>query len=197
MKWTLGILAILAMATVANAAISGTWAESTQAVVNGEPPAGYVVNDLLVTSDVDWTNSRLVVELTSGDIYQAPSFDSDFGQVGFWGLVAGLQWDTAVGSPGLGAAAQAVSAGDAITTSGIAFSWFDSVDTGAPTDAIIARVTASADAAGTWSVLLFDADSVGVPTEISGPIVEGAFIPEPMTLSLLGLGGLALLRRRR
>ncbi len=37
----------------------------------------------------------------------------------------------------------------------------------------------------------------GVLTAVNGFELEGTFVPEPLTMGLLGLGGLALLRRRR
>jgi hypothetical protein len=61
-----------------------------------------------------------------------------------------------------------------------------------PTDVIIDLVAIS-------DVVYYDAAGNPIPEYEQGTIIDSIYViqPEPMTLSLLGLGGLALLRRRR
>jgi hypothetical protein len=61
-----------------------------------------------------------------------------------------------------------------------------------PTDVIIDLVAIS-------DVIYFDAAQNRIPIYTEGELIDSIYViqPEPMTLSLLGLGGLALLRRRR
>ena len=61
-----------------------------------------------------------------------------------------------------------------------------------PTDVIIDLVAIS-------DIVHFDETGEPVADYIAGSLIDSIYVvqPEPMTLSLLGLGGLALLRRRR
>ena len=68
----------------------------------------------------------------------------------------------------------------------------DTVDDGPQTDFVMARITLLAPlATGTMYVQGIEADGIGLPISYE---VE---LPEPATMSLLALGGLAVLRRRR
>ena len=179
------IAVLMAGAGVASAEVSAEW------VVNpGCTIAGHTTYDLEITTDAEWTNARLELALASGTIYQDPAYDQEYPQTGFWGMVPALEWDSFFSAPGFEAPGFASKAGDGWTDTSVMRSWFDDVDTGAGTF-VGARMTLSDGATGPYSILLFDDANPGVATEMSG------IIPEPMTLTLLGLGGLALIRRRR
>ncbi len=167
--------------------------------------AGHTAHKFLADGEgVDWTGAVLLIELTAGSVYNAPAFDGVSQQQAFWGLVAGLQWDSAVGIPGDGTGGIAGGAGDlggpgGATSLGLLLSdavpqlvsvtWFNTrtTDTG-PVQ--IGNITLSDDAAGTWQMI----------TAFEGGLLlqsDGTFpIPEPGALALLVLGGSGLLYRR-
>lgn len=65
------------------------------------------------------------------------------------------------------------------------------------TDFVTARISLSDDAQGTWAYL---ASAGGEIKKYQGPqylVVDGHLVPEPATLSVMGAGALALIRRRQ
>ena len=179
------IVVVIAGAGVANAEVSAEW------VVNpGCTVAGYATHDLMITTDTEWTNARVELTLDTGTIYQDPTYDEEYPQTTIWGFVPVVEWDSMFSAPDYAVPGFASKAGDGWTDTSVMRSWFDDVDTG-PGTFVGARITLSEGAEGPFNILLFDESNPGVATEFSG------IIPEPMTLTLLGLGGLALIRRRR
>lgn len=171
---------------------------SNAVVADANVPAGFVAN--AITWDGggtnDWTSAGLVVNLTSGTAYQ-DAFGADAPpNPAFFPTFPALEFDTYVGILEDGTAGIAGGAGDvgggplSLDAPQISVSWFntDSSDTGVVQ---IAMVTLSDDAQGTFSYI-----SQGVRTD--GAVINGVMggVPEPASMALLGLGGLALLRRR-
>src|SRR5947207_3337684 len=60
--------------------------------------------DLQVTlsGSTDWASADLVVKLTKGSFYNAPSDNADTAQQNLWGSEANLQFDTFVSGPSFG-----------------------------------------------------------------------------------------------
>jgi len=204
--------AVFGVAAVSSAAITAEFVPVlTEAAAT--PPAGFVTQDLRVTTTADWTQSQILVELSAGSIYQEPSSGnanpnppSDL----FIGFVPLLRWDTYVS--GWDRFTPAAYAGGAVNIGGAAVStfstskldlaWFingDNNDVGSSD--YLGRFTLSDNAAGTWKLRVYNADSVGGTADFTGNVVGGLLVPvpEPGTVLLAGLAipALAFAIRRR
>jgi len=182
--------------------VAAAFATSAMASVSVSPSAPDANIAGTVTNSVnwdgggvtDWTSGGILVELSSGSVYNelAGGSDQDAGNPGFWGFVPSLEFETWVGPAGDANVAGGCGdcGGDAAANfdGPLNVSWFNTSngDTGVVK---IASVALSNDAQGTWTIV-----SAGVTT--SGQVVNGAMVPEPASLALLGLGGIAALRRR-
>lgn len=120
---------------------------------------GVVANSLIANGNgADWQLAQLLVELTDGSVYNAPSFDSMSPQQNFWGTFPDLEFDTWVGIPGNGSGSINGGATElghpALSMSGqtIAITWYNSsqTDTGVSR---IANISLTEDARGTFSVI--------------------------------------------
>jgi hypothetical protein len=216
------VLFIFSAAACTNVAIGQVTALH---VVSQPTPAdvlpGYVANDLLIDFNGQYTGSQMIVELTSGSIYQAPPPAGNtppssvlfphpnFESIQWDSFLAngGLTSETTIGNFGLGGAAthlEPMGGGGpqrspSFTNNLIDQSWnpaggnvIEDQD-----GFIVARVTLSDDANG---VLGYYASAAGVGQQVAMlPIRNGFVIPEPSTAVLLGIGilGLILLNCRR
>ena len=181
MKKCLSILVVLAVATVANAALVTTWEEQSA-------PAGMTSWKMMVATDTDWTNSRMEVDLTDGSInYLLNVFPA-----GPVPQPLGLD-DTAGFGPGFAAPTYA---DWSEAPQAFRCSWGNSV-AGETGDLWIGILTMSDDADGEVRTWDFNADLAGVGKWTNYPIVDGEIVPEPATLAVLGLGGLAVLLRKK
>ena len=163
---------------------------------------GWVVNDLVLTTTADWTAAAMLIELDTGSIFQeGEGFGANgitLGEPNPAGLLdlPSSEFATYIFDPH-GGAAIAGAAGDVggdaqqFDTAELDISWnsagADTADIGTFS---IARVTLSPDAFGTARVAFTVAGVEGV-IRADIPI-----IPEPASGALLGLAGLAVLRRR-
>ena len=196
----LSIAIALGMTATAGAAVSTYFEKVKEVNIAG---TDYKVWDMKVDVDADWTNERMDLVLTAGQMYQ-DAFGTDrepplyFCGAAFL-CVTDVDWDTYLTVP-RGYSAPVSFAGDPpyMDTTSITASWFDTLEDG-PGTWRIARITLSDDAAGdiTGETYTTEAPGVGAPFD-EYYILNGEIIPEPITLSLLLAGGLlSLLRRRR
>ncbi len=169
----------------------------------GAPLAGFITMDVTIQSDTDWTAAAILLELTRGSIYQ-DTFGGDVNapSAAIINAFPSAEFDTYVGDPHNGASI----AGGALdipgaglqefSTSRLSVAWnsagADTADVGL---VAIARITLSSDANGHMALALTEAGSTA-KTLVFVPFVNGVITPEPASLALLGLGGLAVLRRR-
>ncbi len=189
--------------------ITGSAAAATDAgwLVDGANTIPNTVANALIANGggADWTAAVLVVDISNspGSVHNGV-IDSMRPQDAFWGFFPDLQWDTYVGtvpsnapgatdvgplgagdlgSPVLSMAGQLIS----VTWGGTA-----QTETGATQ---IANITLTDDSQGVWQLIVAFAHGDTVRT--GGRVLNGEIIPEPASLALVGLGGLAVLRRRR
>ena len=176
-------------------------------VDNSAELTGYVTQDLVVTTDTDWLSAQMAVTLDApGQIYQ-----DALGNVhplspnpAFFPVAPSLAFDTYVSNGVLG---ESVSTTHPICldfcngifdTDHISILWYTTAtdDIG---ELALARVTLAEGANGTWRFAATAEPQDGPRVEVLDGIVENGvmYIPEPATLSLLTIGGLALIRRKR
>ena len=193
MKKALTLTAVLAVCAVANAAITTTFVSQGQQVIDS---VTYNVWDMMVDTDTDWTNSRLDISLSSGAMYQHAFGGNNAPTPALVAAFPELAYDTFATVPnGLDVTFAGAITMDATT---LAASWADTA-TGDSGQWQVARITLTQDAAGTVTGKSYDVESAGQGIDFSADwdIVAGEFVPEPATLSVLALGALAMLRRRK
>jgi len=175
MRKLVALCVIALTATAANAAIEHSW-------TNAPTGAGNIRNDLHIVSDPCWTNSHIEVDTTPSQIHfgagSAPHIDN---------TIPGFADDMGCFPGSASVAYHTESATYTETDWGVA-GGSCSVDP-------IYTVTCSPDANG--SVLVTSYNLNAEARTDTWPIVNGAVVPEPASLSLLAIGGVAALIRRR
>jgi hypothetical protein len=191
-KFVLPVIAA-GFASTAMAATSSVEVNAANTVPN------VVANSLLVDGEgADWTGIVLRVDLTAGSVYN-DALGADTPNQAFWGVFPALEFDSWVGVAGDGTNGIAGGAGDlgggpqSMTGQTISITGFNTTVTN--TAALrVGNISLSSDAAGTWQLIQSFAGGVLIRSE--GVVEAGAMVPEPASLALLGLGGLAAIRRR-
>ena len=157
--------------------------------------ADVVANSLIVNGDGgDWNSAVLLVELTSGSVYNDPDFDGMTPNALFWPTFPDTEFDSWVGIPGDGTGSILGAAGDfgdfgpaVIADQKVSVTWFNT-DTTDTTPVRIANISLTDDAVGTWAVL------VGFSGEVilseSGYVIDGVMglTPPPLVGDLDGDG---------
>ena len=167
-----------------------------------------VVNQISIDFAGQYSGAQLLIELSSGSVYQDAVGAATPPNAAFIPVFPSLANDSFVaqGSATAGGAdGEPLPGGGAVDLGGAAVAQFDAAGINQAWNPaggqvisdrvgfLIAQITLSSDAAGTWSLLSSAAGDIAVE---SGTVVGGALVPEPATAALLGLGGLAMLRRR-
>ncbi|WP_197529387.1 PEP-CTERM sorting domain-containing protein [Botrimarina mediterranea] len=201
----LAVIALLFVTSATNAALltSPQW---RSAIVPGTP-AGYTVWDLYISFDEQLFGQQMVVELTSGSIYQNASFGTEtaptdalipiFPEVASDSFVTMGGFTSGTSSSVLVVGGSTEIAGKngpkKFDTQGVNIAWAPApgVVINGGDDFPVARLTFSNDARGT---IYFFSNAGG-----TGQIFEGQVppLPEPTTAALVGLGLLAAATRRR
>jgi len=196
-KLAMVVLALVACsAMIASAAIDTNWVGIGTKTISG---TDYKVWRMEATTGSDWTNSRLDVSLTSGAMYNDAVGGPSVPNPAFLGTFPDLEWDTYATIPvGYDPAVSVGFAGSTVmNATTVGASWFDTHADGPGTWTLF-QLTLSTDANGTITGRNYDVDTqgVGVPFEfvISGGRV---YVPEPVTLSILAVGAVGMLLRRR
>ena len=192
-----------AIETTFNRIAAGLWMEGNT----------YNVYSINVTTDTDWTATRLVINLSAGSfgnhsrgtnsvpttVYVSDPYPD---------RVSDTYLQTPDGAPPSFAGAPAVFP-DAVPNGDtqIDIGWFDIMDTG-PGTHTLGQFALTPDARGTVAGRSYDLETQGVGVDIGiqdgtaglWTIGNGAFhwvVPEPATGSLLAIGTFVLIRRRR
>ncbi len=148
----------------------------------------------------DWLITALRIEFSEGSLYNDPEYDFDRPMPAIWefpGLgLERLRWDTWVGIPGddthIGPLPIIEFGGSGTSFTGQVFqSGWANTDTSNTGPTLIGNISTTSGARGTWQMLVSFSGEEGF-IESSGVWP----VPEPGTLALLGLGSLALIRRR-
>ena len=218
MRYLTVLLAVLLTASAASA-ITG-WVEYVDPTPAPPMAPGYVTNIIMVdTGIIDWLSAQLLVTPENGLIY-----DDMFGAGGqaptngFIGLVPTLAWDSFAtagleigGDPTPGQELvlgyRPVTLGDgAVDIGGPAAAQWNAAGINqaywATTDddygeRMLAQVTLQNTTQGTWAFRATESPAGGPYVDLGGDIVDGKLVPEPATMSLLVLGGLGVLIRRK
>jgi len=174
---------------------------------------GLISNDLFLSFTGNLTGVQILTEgFSSGDIYQDTTFGSDTApSAAFVGLVAALADDTFVqlGSDRsddagnvintlvVGSAVNLGSSGSAVLNDSIVDVTYApgvGITVANEIDLFAAQLTFADDANGSLSLLVASGPDIETFTF---DVVNGAVIPEPASLALLGLGGLTMIGRGR
>ncbi len=203
---------ILASTTGANAGLIGS-PEVTYPTVAGSP-AGYTVYDIKINFDGQLFGQQMVVELTSGNIFQntfggntAPN-DALLSLPGFETLrsdsfvtIGGPTSSTSQNVLVVGGSTELGKNGPLkFDTTGVNIAWAPApgVVVNGGIDFLIARLTLSNDAKG--SILFFSSSGTGAVAVPAGTIAGGNMyfiVPEPTTSVLAGLALVGVAARRR
>ena len=207
---------VLAVAVVSMAALTAQAGIEADFVLVGQgpmEPGGEIFNihELRVTTDTDWTNSRLEIRLSVGSFGNHARQNADGAPplAASLGTYPELANDSYLQTPdgrraniaGPPVFPQAAPSGD----TEIAISWFDTADTGAGTFTI-AQIALTKDAWGTVEGRNYDIETAGVGVDIG--VIEGVpifwslvdghifILPEPAALSLLAVGAAVMLKNK-
>lgn len=210
MKKVLGTLGAVALAGAASAQMSGYSVEEVDNTLDG-----FRTFDLSIDFTGEYSGSQILSVLSTGTFYQDAVGSDSPPNAAFFGTFPDLEFDTffaqggstsgtTVGTLGVGGGGGPVNIDGTLTdllvdstTLQAQFNPSGSDFIADRSDFLVARITVSDDANGTFQFLASANDDIPAPNAFGElAIVDGELLPEPATAALLGLGGLAMLRRR-
>jgi hypothetical protein len=175
---------LIAMAhLVLAAAAQATITDIHWTSLDGDPAVvGSVQNTLYTSMTNDWTNAVITIQLTAGSLLN-PTVS---GTTNEWQQLGGPNdsWLAVPYVAGGGFPTINLFDQDSPLVPGVdhTYDWFDIANGGATNNGIAARIYATDTAAGTFRVEMYDRDSAGMPTLLSGNITNGNFAA-PMVLA--------------
>lgn len=209
--WRRALLTSLVMAAAAStshAAIIGS-PKLVPRIVAGTP-AGFTVYDLSINFTDQLFGQQLVVELTSGSIFQQTPFGTDTAPTdALIPVFPDVAWDSFVTMGGYtsGTSSSVLVVGGStevpgkngpkkFDTQGINIAWAPApgVVINSGTDFTVAQLTFSNDARGT---IYFFSNAGGTGQIFQGSVPDFYIFPEPTAAALVGLGLVAAAIRRR
>lgn len=218
----LGLLCLTGLVPTAQAGISHQWFEvniPSGAIANDPALATKRTWDLKITTTGgdDWLSTSISATLNGAATFYQSGFQSANGTApnqAFLGVAPALDFDS-FAAAGLGPVAAATAStrggyssspitilsGNQTSPPASVFQMdYGDLANGGDSTWTVARLTFDANANGTITGNIqsqLRQNSALPKVDISAPIVNGAVVPEPATLSIVGVGGLLLLRRRR
>lgn len=198
----LSALAVASLAAVSQASIIVTPVATPSTAV-----PGYVINDLNITTTTDWQYNEVIAKLTSGNMYldalggshnapPNPAIVTVFPTLGSDSFVKGYGPTESASFAGAAVTITPGARPQEFDANGIDLNWFTSSTTDIG-PALYGQFTFSNDANGSFQLLVQTngGEKLLQTYNIKNGVV-GA-VPEPASLSLLSLGALGLLARRR
>ena len=178
------LLAITLSVSVVRADLTAMFKILTDGEDNRLSVDGYVTQDLLVNTGLDWGTAQILATLDTGEIYQNPEGGDFAPNPALFDTFPDLKYDSYLdgnGSPPSIAGAAVTLGGDvqAFNNEHIDITWYNTSLTDIGNGLSLGRFTLSEDATGTWSMMISTDGNFFVSYQ--GMIENGEFDLRPTT----------------